>query len=55
MLPHKLPNDIRLRFLGNYEKSEKSQNFTELKPSAQSSSQNKSFVDTSKKLIKNGN
>ena len=55
MLPHELPNDFRLRFLGNYEKSEKSQNFRELEPSAQSSSQNKNFVDTSKKLLKNRN
>ena len=28
-LPHKLPNDLRLRILGNYEISGKSQNFIE--------------------------
>ena len=29
-LPHKLPNDLRLRILGNKEKSGKSQNLVEL-------------------------
>ena len=29
-LPHELENDLRLRILGNYERSEKSQNFLEL-------------------------
>ena len=29
-LPHELPNDLRLRILGNYDKSGKSQNFIEL-------------------------
>ena len=33
--------------------SEKSQNFIELQPSDQSSSQNKNFVSTSKKLLEN--
>ena len=28
-LPHELPNDLRLRTLGNWEISGKSQNFTE--------------------------
>ena len=28
-LPHELPNDLRLRILGNYEISGKSQNFIE--------------------------
>ena len=35
--------------------SQKSQNFIELYPSTQSSSQNKNFVNTSKKLLKNVN
>ena len=29
-LPHKLPNDLRLRILGNWERSGKSQNIIEL-------------------------
>ena len=33
--------------------SEKSQNFKELQPSAQSSSQNENIVNISKKLLKN--
>ena len=37
-LPHELPNDLTLRILGNLEISGKSQNFTELWPTAQSSS-----------------
>ena len=50
-LPHKLPKDIRLGILENFEISGKSQNLIELKPSAQSSSQNENFVNTSKKLL----
>ena len=42
-LPHKLSNDLRLRILGNLEISGKSQNFLELQPSAQSSSQNENL------------
>ena len=53
-LPHKLPNDLKLRILGNWETS-RSQNFIELQPSAQSSSQNENFVDTSKKMLENRN
>ena len=45
-LPHDLPNDLRLRLeLENIRKISKS--------SAQSSSQNENFVNTSKKLLKN--
>ena len=51
-LPHELPNDLRLRILGNQEKC---LNFIEWQPSAQSSCQNESFVNTSKKLLKNRN
>ena len=51
-LPHELPNELRLRILGNEEISGKSQNFMELKPSAQSSSQN-DFFNTRKTLLKN--
>ena len=53
-LRHKLPNDLKLRIFGNQETS-RSQNFIELQPSAQSSSQNENFVDTSKKLLENRN
>ena len=38
-LPHELPNNLRLRNLGNQEISGKSYNFIELYSSAQSSSQ----------------
>ena len=48
--PHELPNDLTLRSSGNWEMSRKSQNFIKLKPSAQPYSQNKNFVNTSKKL-----
>ena len=51
-LPHDLPNDFRLRILGNFEKSGKSSNSIELQPSAQSSSQNEFFVNISKQLLK---
>ena len=54
-LPHELPNHLGLKILGSLERLEVSQNFLELYPSAQSSSQNKNFVDTSKKLLKNRN
>ena len=53
-LPHELPNDLRLRILGNYEISGKSQNFIELLPS-DSSSRNENFVSTGKNLLKNRN
>ena len=51
-LPHKLPNDLRLGIVGNYDISGKSQNFIELYPSAQSSSKNESFLNTSKSTWK---
>ena len=54
-LSHKLSNNLRLRILGNWEKSGNFQNFKELYPSAQSSSQNETFVNTSKKILKNKN
>ena len=54
-LPHKLPNIIRLKILGNWEISGKSQSFIELQPSAQLPSKIESFINTSKKLLKNRN
>ena len=54
-LYHELPNDLRLRILGNWEISGKFQNFVALLPSAQFSSQKEYFVNTSKKLLKNRN
>ena len=52
---YELPNDLKLRTLGNEEISEKCLNFIEWCPSSQSSYQNKIFVNTSKKLLKNRN
>ena len=52
-LSHELPNDLRLRILGNLKILKRSQIFRELQPSAQASSQNENFVSTSKKLFKN--
>ena len=52
-LPNELPNDFRVRILGNQEMSGRSQIFKELYPSVQSSSQNESFVNTSKNSSKN--
>ena len=51
-LPHELPNDLRVRILGNQEKLRRSQIFIELWPSVQSSSQNENFVNTSEKMFK---
>ena len=50
-----LPNIIRLKILGNWEISGKSQSFIELQPSAQLPSKIESFINTSKKLLKNRN
>ena len=50
-LPYKLPNDLRLRVLVKYEISGKCQNFKELQPSGQYSSQNENFINTRKKLF----
>ena len=49
-LPHQLPNDLKLRILGNQEISSKSQNVLELKLCAQSSSQNDNFPSEKQKL-----
>ena len=46
-LPHEFPDDLRLRILGNNERSGKCPNFKELYPSAHSSFKKK-LVDTSK-------
>ena len=54
-LPHELPSNLRLRILRNYKISRKFQTFTELQPSAHSSSQNENFINTSKKLLGNRN
>ena len=53
--PHELPNDLRLIILGNQEILEKSQDVVELRSSAQSSSQNENFLNTSKNPVKNRN
>ena len=45
-LPKELPNDLRLKILGNEEVSAKSQNFIDLWPSAQRCSRNDNFVNT---------
>ena len=49
-LPHKLPNDVRLRKLENISKVSKPDRMI-----ANSPSQNKSFVNTRRKLLKNRN
>ena len=54
-LPQELPNDLRLRILGNWETSRKPQNFIKLLSSAESSSENEDFINTSEKLLKNRN
>ena len=54
-LPHELPNDLRFRILGNQEISEKCLNLIESCPSAQSPLQKETFVNTSRKLLKNKN
>ena len=51
-LAHKLPNDFRLRILGNWEILEKSQIWMETKPSAQSPFQKLNFVHSSQKYAK---
>ena len=50
-LPHELSNDLRLRILENQEILKRCQIFIEFWPSAQSSSQNGIFVNTSKKNV----
>ena len=49
-LPHELPNDLRLRKLGNISKVSKSGRMI-----AKCPSQNESFVNTRRKLLKNRN
>ena len=50
-LPHELPNDLRLKILGNQEVSEKFLNFIESQPRVQSPCKNEYFVNTSKKTL----
>ena len=52
-LPSELPNDLKVRILGDYEKSGKCLDFIELQSSAQSPWKNGYFVNTSKILFKN--
>ena len=52
-LPHKLPNDLRLRNYGNLEILGKFLNLIEWPPSAQPQCQNKNFVISSQKVTKN--
>ena len=49
---YELPIDLRLRILGNQEIPGKSQNFLELKPSAESSSENESLLILPKNFLK---
>ena len=51
-LPHELPNDLRIWILGKNKILRRSRIFTQLQPSAQSSSQNETFVNANKKLLK---
>ena len=51
-LPDELQNNIRPGIFWNQEMSGKFQSFIDLLPSAQSSLKNKSFVATSKNLLK---
>ena len=53
--PHELPNNLKLRILGNYEISRKLQIFLQLYLSAQSFPKNENFVNASKKLQRNRN
>ena len=54
-LPHELPNNLRIRILGNQEISGKYLNFIEYQLNAKSSCRNESFVNTSRKVLKNRN
>ena len=51
-LPHKLPNDLRRRILGNKKILEKCLNLIEWWPSAQSHCQNKSLFVMAKTFVK---
>ena len=52
-LPHELPNDLRLRKLGNYEILGECLNCIECPPSGKTPCQNNNFVTSSKKVTKN--
>ena len=51
-LSHELPNDLILKILGNQEIPGKSQEFIELLPNAQPSSQNENIASANKNLLK---
>ena len=51
-LPRELPNDLRLRILGNYEILEKCQIWVEMQPSAQSSFEKLNVDNTCQKTGK---
>ena len=51
--PHELPNDLILKILGNCEVLGNCLNSIEWQLSAKSPCQNNSFVNTSRKLLKN--
>ena len=53
--PQELPNELRLRILGDGKISGKCLNSIEWYPSAQSPCQNENFINTSKTLLKNRN
>ena len=52
-LSHELPNDLRLRILGNFEIMGKTQKWMEAEYSAQSHLQKKNFGTSGQKLHKN--
>ena len=54
-LSHELPNDLRLRILGNKKISGNCLNSIEWQHSSQSPCQNQRFVNTRRKLLKNRN
>ena len=54
-LLHEVPNELRFTILGNLEISGNCLNLIESRPSAKSSCKNKSFVNTSRKVLKNPN
>ena len=54
-LSRKLLNDLRLRILGNYDISENCLKSIEWQTSARSPRRNESFVNASRKLLKNRN
>ena len=49
-LPHELPNDLRLRILGNKEMSVKSQSYVDTQPSAQTPFQKLNVGNSSPKI-----